>query len=830
MYENLFMRVYVYDWNYVVRDNITYYIGYGIKEDNERVSVINSTHMKCFYVKQYALDKLVAKLNASVYDFMSFIKCEHTITPIVAPLLRSGYGIYERLYAICIQDCNVFSRFVAYLKNYKIHTYEDELDPITEFLNRQDLHYTGWVDIKECYEVTDGILTTTREYYFKSDDVKASDYEIVPSMRILCVDTETYSPNEFKVPLAHNPQDEVRLIGTVLKDGASLRKASFIVSDKDIEVDGVEVYRYSTQYDMIKGYIDYLRKVSPEIIIGYNHLSYDYAFLVDRYIFTHYWHPSYSRLRGHDLKAKRVTWSSSAFQNNDFWMFDVPGVIDIDLMQYVVKEQGYKGHSLNQVAAQVLGESKIDLDYHMIHKYFADNDIKGMGEIIHYCIQDCELPIKIFEKNLVRVGILERAKVERVSPNHIYTLGSAARMVGQLHYQCKGKYILDTCSETREAYQGAVVMTPEVGIYEHCATVDFSSLYPSIIISENICYTTYVPEHRRIASERYNYIHLNGKNITFLKNPVGIVPKLLMSLIQQRKEAKQKMKVAPIPEIAQVWDKRQWAYKIVANSIYGLMGSNNPHLMFPTGAACVTNQGRVYLQKTKQLLSEQDDVTVIYGDTDSCFIQVMGLDNPSDIEVRCKELCAYITKCMENKVNLEYENSFKKLLIIAKKSYIAQRYTGTYYYRGGEIVKRNRSQFLRRMSTELIEHAFDHGIDAAKQYVEQQLKNLLDGKIPVDDLKIGMLINENTASTEHKAMLKHMEKHAIFYKPNERLYYVYVTGCSSGATHTSKRRDVRWVVDTGAKIDFRAHITHEIKNPVLKITKVLGIKHIANLN
>ena len=822
------MRIYIYDWDYTISNSITYYIGYGVKSNGERVCVINTSHMKCFYVGQNALDSFAKKRNTIVYDILPHNKCLCNITSVTLTLLRSGYGNYTHLYAICIQDYNVFKSFVREIKALGIRTYEDDIDPITEFLNKEDLHHTGWVDVLECHEVSHGILTSVPEYYCESGKIKASSYDGVPSMRVLSMDMETYSPEEFKVPLAHNPKDEIRLIGTALKDGDDVRKVSFLVSNVTVSIEGIEVYCYKTQYEMVEGYVKYVREVSPDIIIGFNHHTYDYAFLVDRYIFACPKQRSYSRMRGHNFKINHVTWSSASFKNNDFWMMNVPGVIDIDLMQYFTKEQGFKGHSLNEISNQVLGESKIDLDYNVMHHYFKDNDIDGIIDIIKYCVQDCELPIKLFEKNLIQVGILERAKVERISANHVYSLGSAARMIGQIHYQCKGTYVLDSCFERRHSYEGATVMSPKPGVYEHCATVDFSSLYPSIIISENICYTTYVPSEKRLPHESYNCITIGANDVfTFRKSPVGILPRLLKELIARRKDAKQKMKTSTY---AHVWDKRQWAYKIVANSIYGLMGSSNPYLTFTIGAACVTSQGRQHLNQTRLLLSEQPGVRVIYGDTDSCFIQIDGLSDPASIETRCKELCKTVSLTMGNKVNLEYENAFKRLLLTAKKNYVAEKYDGKYYYRGGDIVRGNRCKFLRRILAEMIECAFSHGVDAAKRYIEDELDKFMNGQVPMEELKVGMLINEGVVSQQFKAMLKHMDDNGVMYKPNERIYYVYVQDYTVSGSHTSRRRDVRWVTGTNAIIDLKTYLNHELKRPILKITSALGISYVRNLS
>lgn len=819
------MLIYIYDWTYIVVDVVTYYIGFGITTAGDRVCYINSTHMKKFYVLSRSLRKHVSTPQL----LLTKLKGKSSCRTIYSKLLRKAYEKHEQFHIYAIHSYNEFKEVVQWMKDHKIQIYEDDIDPLTEFLNAQHLDRTGWMEIRNYQVCEPGCLTYLKEYYCCNGDARMSDHEEIPSMRILSMDTETFSTEEHKVPLAHQPNDEIRLIGTVLRDGHNLHKVSFMVSDTPIQVPDIIVHIYPDQISMIRGYIKYLKQIQPEIIIGYNHLSYDYQFIVDRYIMTIHNDVSYSRLRNHILKPRRVTWSSSAYQNNDFWIIDAPGVIDIDVMQFAIKEQGYKGYSLNKVSKQVLGESKLDMDYLTLQRHFATNNLEGLIDVVAYCIQDCELPIRIFEKKIMQVGILERAKVERVSANDLYVMGSAARTIGLLHYECTGQYILDTSKDVRVPYQGSTVLQPRTGIHNHCATVDFTSLYPSIIISENICYTTYVPEHKRIPNVEYNFVDLNDCKVSFVKNPMGVVPKLLIKLLERRKEAKARMKTCS-RDLVDVWDKRQWAYKIVANSIYGLMGSSDPYLMFPLGAACVTGQGRNHLNTTINILQKYHNAHVIYGDTDSCFITLSGVTRPEDYPALCVKICDDVSERMHGKVKLEFENAFVKILILAKKSYIALRSNGTYYYRGVEMVKKNRSNALRQIYSAFIDCVFKEGVEQAKLFLEKSMRNILEGKMSIDDLKIGLMVNENVVNKQHQVLLKHMDSEGIFTKPNERIYYVYAVCSGPGnLSHTAYRRDSRWVEKHKVQVNYRAHIVHEMKNPLVKLCTAVGIPYVENL-
>lgn len=260
------------------------------------------------------------------------------------------------------------------------------------------------------------------------------------------------------------------------------------------------------------------------------------------------------------------------------------------------------------------------------------------------------------------------------------------------------------------------------------------------------------------------------------------------------------------------------------------MGSSDPYLMFPLGAACVTGQGRNHLQSTISIIENYHNAKVIYGDTDSCFITLSDVNNPNEYPDRCVKICKDVSDRMNGKIKLEFENAFVKILIIAKKSYIAVRTNGTYYYRGVEMVKRNRSNILRKIYSDFIDCIFNEGIMQSKIFLEKSMKNILEGNVSIDDLKIGLMINDNIVSKENQAILKHMNLESIFIKPNERIYYVYIV-CKRGSkeSHTSYRRNSDWVEKNNLQIDYRAHIVHEMKNPLIKLCKAVGICYVENL-
>jgi DNA polymerase delta subunit 1 len=221
---------------------------------------------------------------------------------------------------------------------------------------------------------------------------------------------------------------------------------------------------------------------------------------------------------------------------------------------------------------------------------------------------------------------------------------------------------------TEEQYEGATVIEPEKGYYaDPIATLDFSSLYPSIMMAHNLCYTTLL-EKTNIARmgliKDTDYIQTpnNGQSpgghtfkhwyptidlFVTAHRRKGLLPTVLEDLIAARKRAKADLKKETDPFKRAVLDGRQLALKvssasleelytnwtpphqISANSVYGFTGATIGKLPCLAISSSVTAYGRQMIEQTKQVVESEYsvangreyDAKVIYGDTDSVMVK-----------------------------------------------------------------------------------------------------------------------------------------------------------------------------------------------------------------
>jgi DNA polymerase alpha subunit A len=219
-------------------------------------------------------------------------------------------------------------------------------------------------------------------------------------------------------------------------------------------------------------------------------------------------------------------------------------------------------------------------------------------------------------------------------------------------------------AKKKDKYKGGLVFEPEKGLYDkYILVMDFNSLYPSIIQEFNICFTTV---DRSATSENENEEKI--PEVPESQAP-GVLPKLIATLVKRRREVKKLMKDkhASAEQLA-LWDTKQMALKLTANSMYGCLGYTQSRFYARPLAMLTTFKGREILQSTKKL-AEDNQLQVIYGDTDSVMINT----NANNIAEALK-----VGNEFKRSVNAQYglleidiDNIFRRLLLHAKKKYAA---------------------------------------------------------------------------------------------------------------------------------------------------------------
>jgi len=280
--------------------------------------------------------------------------------------------------------------------------------------------------------------------------------------------------------------------------------------------------------------------------------------------------------------------------------------------------------------------------------------------IAKYCIQDCNLVHHLMNKVDVITGYNEMAKICSVPISFLVIRGQGIKLTSYMAKKCREKNTLMPVIDkgpSGEGYEGAIVLPPKRGLYldNPVACNDYSSLYPSSMISENLSHDSKVwtkeydldgnlvretgekdpktgqhiydnlPEYGYVDVEYDTYRwkpnprgkmekHLSGKKVCrfaqFKDGTKAILPSILEELLAARKATRKLAEKQSDPFMANVLDKRQLAYKVTANSLYGQCGAKTSSFYEVDVAASTTATGRKLLTYAKRMVEE------VYGDAE----------------------------------------------------------------------------------------------------------------------------------------------------------------------------------------------------------------------
>lgn len=596
--------------------------------------------------------------------------------------------------------------------------------------------------------------------------------------------------------------DSVIQIGTCLKYLDITGKP--VTSEKHVfvlgscaKIPGINVYPCKTERELLINWAHFIRRIDPDIMMGYNICGFDEHFVYDRYLETandetdKEFITNLSRIPDYECKLEMKELTSAAMGQNKMSMMDIPGRIRIDLYHYIKRNYALDSYKLDAVASIFMSSEVTDcvcveteesvksdgcimsgqymklicksteglrvgqyitlkdvLDEPIDHKFIVEevtskyiiciNDLPDQidfvpkswsqakddvhhkeifrlhygtaadrAKIAKYCVQDCDLVLDLEAKLRAYMNAMAMANVCSVPVSYIFTRGQGVKIESLIFKECAAANIIvrvlpkpkqndidvqkermqdfggslkddDDDEDEEESYEGAIVLKPKSGFYSEddpVVVLDYASLYPSSMMSENISHDSLVsvrdydlsgtwinatsPEatspYDNIPGVRYIDIDYDilkpdpddmytargklkktcrqikmGKRICrYAQYPGGRATMgiILGKLLGTRKATRKLMeKEEKYSFMYNLLDMLQNAYKITANSLYGQLGSATSKIRCVPLAASTTAYGRKQIMYSKVAIetlwgdTPKCNAECVYGDTDSLFI------------------------------------------------------------------------------------------------------------------------------------------------------------------------------------------------------------------
>jgi DNA polymerase elongation subunit (family B) len=520
--------------------------------------------------------------------------------------------------------------------------------------------------------------------------------------------------------------------------------------------------------------------------------------------------------------------------------------------------------------------------------------------IAKYCIQDCNLVHHLMNKVDVITGYNEMAKICSVPISFLVIRGQGIKLTSYMAKKCREKNTLMPVIDkgpSGEGYEGAIVLPPKRGLYldNPVACNDYSSLYPSSMISENLSHDSKVwskeydldgnmvretgekdpktGQHIYDNLPNYTYVdveydtyrwkpnprgkmekHLSGKKVCrFAQGAKAILPSILEELLAARKATRKLAEQQSDPFMANVLDKRQLAYKVTANSLYGQCGAKTSSFYEVDVAASTTATGRKLLTYAKRMVEEvYGDAVVttkahgtvltraeyVYGDTDSIFY-TFNLETLEGAPIRGKpaleitielarQVGAMASAFLKAPHGWVYEKTLMPFGLLQKKRYFGILYEtdpnkGKPKSMGIVLRRRDNAPIVKDVYGGLIDILTkQQDLEAAVQFVRESLQSLVDERVPMDKLIITKSLRstyKNPQQIAHKVLADRMGKRDPGNKPSsgDRIPFVYIHNADKKALQGERIETPDYIRAKRLKPNYSFYITNQIMKPVAQL-------------
>lgn len=557
-----------------------------------------------------------------------------------------------------------------------------------------------------------------------------------------------------------------------------------------------------SEKDIIVKFSDIIQKEDPDVITGYNIDNYDITKIIER-----------AKLQ---RMESEIRWGRDGGTpkriSERFWR--VKGRLIVDAWWAVRRELRPKQETLNAVSMQILGETKLDVDPKYMDEEWANNSAK----VIEYCFKDAELALKILQHvGTVRKG-MDLAAVSMLPVEDVLTSGTStladSLLIRRADREKIGVPMTGKMTRT-DQIEGGYVHSMNPGLYHWVCVLDFKSMYPSLIIAKNICFTT--------LSVNGEIVSPDGTTRYLSKDKrVGLLPRILEGLMQQRDSIKGRMKKTSDPDEYHYLDGLQAAVKVLMNTFYGVFASSFYRFTDKSIGASITGFARA---TTVGIIKEveAEGVSVIYSDTDSIFMQSPANDLEGSVEFG-KRMADRFSK---DGGTLEFEKILEPMFTHGMK----KRYVGKVVYpepqdellvRGYEIRRSDSFDLQSNVLMQLFNLVLEERNDEALSLVKNAIQDTLAGKVPVSQLVIskgckGLEAYENPDRMANVQAAKKLIAMGYDFIPGMKVSWVVTDSKSTPQVVEPYISGVEFK----AKPDYR-YYAERIAQTASRITEVLG--------
>lgn len=633
-----------------------------------------------------------------------------------------------------------------------------------------------------------------------AQSVVQEEDEMLPTPKILAFDIETYTP-EGKAPSPeHDPIIMISFYGNDFKKTITWKR--FATENTSIEfVPG--------EFELLHAFKKVIDEFQPDFLVGYASDIFAFPYLkqrADKY--------NIAFDIGVDHSVASITRTETS----------IKGITHIDLYKFISKVLASKFESntyrLDEIAREVLGEGKKAVDVSHLADVW-DHNPAGLEPYCEYNLHDAYLMHSIAKilmpvlYEFVKLTGLQFFDAARGNFSH-YAESFLMKESRLAHEMIPPRLSFSERSDRATHSSSGFSLEPQPGIYQKIAVFDFTSLYPSIVVTHNIsagtlrckCCTEIVP----------------GEEMHFCKNKTGFFPKILGYLIDRRKRILKMLSdgIEKSDEQKRLLAARQECLKVLANSLSSYFGYPSSRWYGLECAKAITAYGRHYLQNVMKEVGDAG-FEILYADTDTLFIR-LNKKSPED----AKQLFDQINASLPERMQLEYEGFYPKGIFVATKEgkgalkkYALLSEQGFLQIRGLEATRRNASTIAKETQEKVLQFILKEGkLAKAVAYVRNVINDIQERVVPLQKMIIYTQLQKDILAYEtiapHVAVAKKMQQHGFNVTAGSLIEYVVASGSGSIAERSFVPSEVR-------EYDSEYYVNNQILPAIEKVFEAAGV-------
>lgn len=525
-----------------------------------------------------------------------------------------------------------------------------------------------------------------------------------------------------------------------------------------------EVDEESNELDLINRIVEIIRDHDPDILTGYEIHGSSWGYMIERAKNKYDYN-----LCDEFSRTKSNSHGRCGKLNDEWGTFRITGRHMINIWRAMRGELNLLQYTMENVVFHLLHRRVPHYSYQDLTTWYNSGKPKDLAKVIGYYISRVQLDLEILEQNELISRTSEQARLLGVDFFSVFSRGSQFKVESLMFRIAKPEnFLLPSPSRKQVGQQNALeclplVMEPQSAFYTSPVLVlDFQSLYPSVMIAYNYCYSTCLG---RVASWRgrnkmgFTDYHREQGLLELFKDQINIAPngimyakpgirksllaKMLGEILETRVMVKGGMKADKDDKTLQrLLNNRQLALKLIANVTYGYTSASfSGRMPCSEIADSIVQTSRETLERSIALIHsvERWGAEVVYGDTDSLFVYLKGRTKDEAFDIG-SEIAQKITEMNPRPMKLKFEKVYLPCVLIAKKRYVGFKYETKsqkepeFDAKGIETVRRDGTPAEQKIEEKALKILFrTKDLSQVKNYFQGQCTKIMKGKVSIQD-------------------------------------------------------------------------------------------------